>query len=160
MAVLAQLILLCLDNLANLADMLVTCWTRCAFKGWTEYLNLRSEWWFGRLLKRFSHTPTVKCFKTTAGAATLLVWIFGFLIRSWKGLRSVEYFDGSSGYQERTFLWTCCVRPCSSLQNVWFLCCVNPNSIFFKSWKYQFVSLCWRGESFGNQVTMLWRLRS
>lgn len=43
-----------------------------------------------KAVERFSHLPTVKHFKTTAGAATLLVWIFGFLIRSWKGLQSVE----------------------------------------------------------------------
>lgn len=32
----------------------------------------------------------VKYFKITAAAATLLIWIFGFLIRLWTGLQSVE----------------------------------------------------------------------
>lgn len=43
-----------------------------------------------KAVEKVQSFATVKHFKTTAGAATLLVWIFGFLIRSWKGLQSVE----------------------------------------------------------------------
>lgn len=113
--------------------MLVTCWTQCVFKEWTEHLNLRPEWCVGRLLKRFSHVLAVKHFKITAAAATLLIRIFGFLIRSWTGLQWVgNPLTGLQVSKREHFCEHSCVRTCSSLQNAWFLCCVNVNLIFSK----------------------------